>query len=85
MPWQVSPPLKLLRLLDISRKDVVVFVNLDSTHNFINKKGRISQLFYITSAKFQVIVENRGTLSCGEKCHNNKLSMGDYNLSIPMY
>jgi hypothetical protein len=34
---------------------------------------------------FQVLVANGGSIDCGEKCHNIKLSMGEYNLESPMY
>jgi len=30
------------------------------------------------------MVENRGTINCSRKCHNIKLSMGEYVLKSPM-
>lgn len=31
------------------------------------------------------MIANGGSISCGGKCHNIKLSMGEYQLSTPMY
>jgi hypothetical protein len=34
---------------------------------------------------FQVLVANGGSIDCRGKCHNIKLSMGEYNLESMMY
>lgn len=34
---------------------------------------------------FQVLVANGGSIDFGGKCHNIKLSMGEYNLESSMY
>jgi hypothetical protein len=41
--------------------------------------------FVYLVTNFQVLVANGGSIDCGGKCHNIKLSMGEYNLEIPMY
>ena len=61
-----------------------------STHNFIHcKVAKELNCFLYPALECQVMVENGGTINCFGKCHNIKLTMGEYvlnslMLSIPM-
>jgi len=61
-------------------------VDSGSTHNFINKKVAEQLNYFPYPVKnFQVMIANGGSISCGGKCHNVKINMGDYNLTTTMY
>ena len=53
----------------IKKKKVIVLIDSRSTHNFIHCK---------------VMIANGGTINFSRKCHNVKLSMGEYVLTSPM-
>ena len=40
--------------------------------------------FLYPTPKYQVMVANGGTINCSGKCHNIKLTMGEYVLTSPM-
>ena len=74
----------------IERKNVIVFNYSGSTHNFIHfKVSKELNCFLYPAPECQVMVENGGTINFSGKCHNIKLTMGEYVfnspiLSIPM-
>ena len=71
--------------------NVIVMIDLGSTHNFIQcKVAKELNCFLYPASECQVMVENGGTINFSWKCHNIKLTMGEYVLntspmiSIPM-
>lgn len=69
----------------IKKKKVIVLIDSSSTHNFIhyNITKELNCFLYL-APKCQVIVANGGTINCFGKCHNIKLTMGEYSFNIPM-
>ena len=65
----------------INKKNVIMFIDSGSIHNFIDKRlaNHLNCFVYLVT-NFQVLVANGGSIDCVGKCHNNKLSMGEYNL-----
>ncbi|WP_238128459.1 retropepsin-like aspartic protease, partial [Varibaculum cambriense] len=67
-----------------------MLIDFGSTHNFIHCKIMKELNFFLYPApEFQVMVANGRTINFSIKCHNIKLSMGEYVLnssilSIPM-
>ena len=62
-----------------------MLIDLGSTHKFIYCKiAKELNCFLYPTPKFQVMVASGGTINCSEKCHNIKLSMGEYVLTSPM-
>ena len=60
-------------------------MDLGSTHNFIHcKVAKELNCFLYPAPKCQVILANGGTINSSEKCHNIKLTMGEYVLNSPM-
>eukprot|EP00253_Pinus_taeda_P009120 PITA_09120 len=74
----------------IKKKKVIVLIDSGSTHNFIHCKiAKELNCFLYLAPKCQVMFASGGTINSSGKCHNIKLSMGDYvlnslMLSIPM-
>eukprot|EP00253_Pinus_taeda_P032580 PITA_32580 len=69
----------------IKKKKVIVFIDSGTTHNFIHYKvEKELNCFLYPAPECQVMVLNGGTINCSGKCHNIKLSMGEYVLTIPM-
>ena len=74
----------------IKKKNLIVLIDSSSTHNFIHcKVAKELNSFLYTAPQCQVMVPNGGTINFFRKCHNVKLSMGEYVLnslvlSIPM-
>ena len=74
----------------IKKKKVIVLIDSGSTHNFFHcRVAKELNCFLYPAPEFQVMVENGGTINCYGKCHNIKLTMGEYvlnslMLSIPM-
>jgi len=69
----------------IKKKKVIVLIDLGSTHNFIHCKiAKELNCFLYPTPKCQVMVASGGTINCFGKCHNIKLSMGEYVLNSPM-
>ena len=69
----------------IKKKKVRVLIDSGSTHNFIDCKiSKESNCFLYPSPECQVMVVSEGTINCSRKCHNIKLSMGEYVLNSPM-
>jgi len=69
----------------IKKKNVIVLFYLGSTHNFIHCKiAKELNFFLYPAPKCQVMVVNGRTINCSRKCHNIKLSMGEYVLNIPI-
>ena len=70
----------------IKKHKVLVLIDSGSTHNFIDKKlaARLNCFAYPVK-NFSVMIANGGSITCGGKCHNIKLSIGDYQLSSAMY
>ena len=67
-----------------------MLIDSGSTHNFIHcKVAKELNCFLYPALEFQVMVANGGTINFSRKCHNIKLTMGEYVLnstilSIPM-
>ena len=74
----------------IKKKKVIMLIDSGSTHNFIHcKVAKELNCFLYRAPECLVMVANGGTINCSRKCHNIKLSMGEYvltslMLSIPM-
>ena len=69
----------------IKKKKVIVLIDLGSTHNFIHCKiAKELNFFLYLALECQVMVSSGGMINCFGKCHNIKLSMGEYVLSSPI-
>ena len=69
----------------IKKKKVIVLIDLGRTHNFIHcKVAKELNCFLYLAPEFQVMVANGRTINCSGKCHNIKLTMGEYVLTSPM-
>eukprot|EP00253_Pinus_taeda_P036594 PITA_36594 len=69
----------------IKKKKVIVLIDSGSNHNFIHcKTTKALNCFLYPTPKCKVMVANGGTINFSGKCHNIKLSMGDYVLNSPM-
>ena len=61
-----------------------MLIDSGSTHNFIHcKVAKESNFFLYPALECQVMIANGGTINCSGKCHNIKLSMGEYVLTSP--
>ena len=70
---------------NIKKKKVIVLIDSGSTHNFIHYKvAKKLNCFLYPAPECQVMVANGGTINCSGKCHNIKLTMGEYVLNSPM-
>ena len=62
-----------------------MLIDSGSTHNYIHCKiAKELNCFLYPSPECQVMVASGGTINCSIKCHNIKLSMGEYVLTSPM-
>ena len=62
-----------------------MLIDLGSIHNFIHcKVAKELNCFLYPTPECQVMVANGGTINFSGKCHNIKLTMGEYVLNIPM-
>ena len=62
-----------------------MLIDSGSTHNFIHcKVAKELNCFLYLAPESQVMIANGGTINCSRKCHNIKLSMGEYVLTSPM-
>ena len=69
----------------IKKKKVIMLIDSGSTHNLIHcKVAKELNSFLYTTPQCQVMVVNGGTINFSWKCHNIKLTMGEYVLNIPM-
>eukprot|EP00253_Pinus_taeda_P031530 PITA_31530 len=69
----------------IKKKMVIVLIDSGSTHNFIHcKLEKELNCFLYPTVECQVMVANGEMINCSGKCHNIKLSMGEYVLISPM-
>ena len=69
----------------IKKKKVIVLIDSGSTHNFIHcKVAKELNCFLYRAPECQVMVANEGTINCSRKCHNIKLTMGEYVLNSPV-
>ena len=60
-------------------------IDSGSTHNFIHcKVAKELNCFLYPASECQVMIANGGTIKFSRKCHNIKLSMGEYLLTSPM-
>ena len=69
----------------IKKKKIIVLIDSGSTHNFIHcQVEKELNCFLYPAPKCQVIISNGGTINFSGKCHNIRLSMGEYVLTSPM-
>eukprot|EP00253_Pinus_taeda_P034749 PITA_34749 len=69
----------------IKKKKVIVLIDSGSTHSFIHcKVAKELNCFLYPAPECQVMVANGGTINGSGKCHNIKLSMGEYVLTSPI-
>eukprot|EP00253_Pinus_taeda_P030072 PITA_30072 len=69
----------------IKKKKVIVLIDSGSTHNFLHcKVAKELSCFLYPAPECQVMIADGGTINCSRKCHNVKLSMGEYVLTSPM-
>ena len=69
----------------IKKKNVIMLIDSRRTHNFIHCKiAKELNCFLYPTPECQVMVASGVTINCYRKCHNIKLSMGEYVLNIPM-
>eukprot|EP00253_Pinus_taeda_P022009 PITA_22009 len=69
----------------IKKKKVIVLNDSGSTHNFIHCNiAKELNCFLYPAPRCQVMVASGGTINCFRKCHNIKLSVGEYVLNSPM-
>ena len=62
-----------------------MLIDSGSTHNFIHcKVAKELNCFLYPAPECQVMVANGGTINFSRKCHNIKLTMGEYVLNSPM-
>ena len=62
-----------------------MLIDSGSTDNFIHcKVAKEFNFFLYGTRECQVTVVNRGTINCSRKCHNIKLTMGEYVVNRPM-
>ena len=81
----ITSPQTLKMERHIKKKKVIVLIDLGSTHNIIHcKVAKELNCFLYRAPECQVMVENGGTINCYGKCHNIKLSMGEYVLNSPI-
>ena len=66
----------------IKKKKVMVFIDSNSTHNFIYYKlAKVLNCFIYATPKFQVMIADGGTINFSGKCHYINLTIGDYILN----
>ena len=69
----------------INKKKLIVLIDSGSTHNFIHCEiAKELNFFLYPAPECQVMIANVGTINCSGKCHNTKLSMGEYVFASPM-
>ena len=69
----------------IKNKNLIVLINLGSTHNFIHcKVDKELNFFLYTIPECQVMVANGGNINWSRKFHIIKLTMGECVLNSPM-
>jgi hypothetical protein len=69
----------------IKNKKVIVLIDFGSTHNFIHcKLAKALNCFIYPTPKFQVMIENGGTINCSGKFHKINITMGEYVMNSPM-
>ena len=69
----------------INKKKEVVLIDLASPDDFIHCKiSKELNCFLYPTLECQVMVANGGTINFSGKCHNIKLTMGEYVLNILM-
>jgi hypothetical protein len=69
----------------IKKKKVIMLIDFGSTHNCTHCKLAKSLNFFIYPApKFQVMIENGGTINCSRKFHKINITMGKYVMNSPM-
>ena len=79
---RITNPQTLNRERHIKKKNVIVLIDSDSTHNFIHcKVAKELNCFLYPTPYCQVMVANGGTINFAGKCHNIKLTMGEYVLN----
>ena len=66
----------------IKKKNVIVLIYLGNTHNSIHcKLAKELNCFLYLALECQVMVANGGTINFSGKCHNIKITMGEYVLN----
>ena len=69
----------------INKKKVILLIESGSTHNYIHfKVAKELNFFLYPTPEYQVMVAKEGTINFSRKCHNIKLTMGEYVLNTPI-
>ena len=69
----------------IKKIKVIVLIDSGSTYNFIHYKvSKELNCFLYPAPERQVMVANGGTINFSGKCHNIRLTMGEYVFNSPM-
>jgi hypothetical protein len=81
----INTPQTLKIEVYIKNKNIIMFIDFGSIHNFINYiLTKLVNLFIYPKLEFQVMIVDGGTINCSRKCHNIKLGTGEYLLDSPM-
>ena len=70
----------------IKKKKVIVLIDSGSTHNFIHCKiTKELNCFLYLALECNVMISSGFTINFSRKCHNIKLTMGEYVLNSTMF
>ena len=67
----------------IKHNNVIVLIDNDNTHNFINRRVDEETHYYVCVISiFQIMIANGGMMKCGGHCEYVKLQKGEYHLKL---
>ena len=70
----------------LKKLPLTILIDYGSTHNFIYPRIiKRDDCFVHICSSFKVMISNGGTLPCKGKCHNVRISIGDYALHYKMF
>ena len=81
----ITTPQKLKIKGYIKNKNIIALIYSGSTHNFIHCKIAKELNYFLYPIECQEMVANGWTIHFSGKCHNTKLTMGEYVLNSPMF
>ena len=83
---KISQPQTLKIKGHIKNNNVLILIDIISTHNFINVNlANIFNLFIFPMPNMKVIVEDNNNIENVGKCHKVKLQMQEYNLEFDFF